>query len=371
MDFGIPKEIQEGEGRLAVTPAAVNALVRRGNRVFVQTGAGATSGFHDEDFLEVGATVVHTPDEAFGRAEVVVKVSAPTREELGYLHSGQTLMTFLNLAIAPREVVDGLLSKEITTVAFEMIEEPDGNRPVLVPMSEIAGRMAVQVAGHFLETVGGGKGKLLSGVPGVPPVDVAILGAGTVGYNAARSLVGVGAHVAVLDRSVKKLNRFDEVFCGAVDTMNAMDYNLRKVLRFADVFVGCILAPSGRAPHIITTEMVKSMRPKSVILDISIDQGGCVETSRPTTHADPTYVAEGIIHYCVPNMTAHVARTATHALANVLAPILVLMAETGVAAAISDDGALRKGVMTHAGHVMSPYVAESHGVEHKDLDELI
>jgi alanine dehydrogenase len=371
VDFGIPREIQKGEGRLAVTPAAVNALVRRGNRVFVQTGAGAVSGFDDEDFLDVGATVVHTPEEAFGRAEVIVKVSAPTEDELSYLHSGQTLMTFLNLAIAPKSVVEGLLKKDITTVAFEMIEEPNGNKPVLLPMSEIAGRMTVQVAGNLLETTSGGKGKLVGGVPGVPPVEVAILGAGTVGYNAARSLVGVGAHVSVLDRNVEKLRCFDEMFCGGVNTMIAMDFNIRKVLRFADVFVGCILASSGRTPRVVTTEMVRSMRPKSVILDISIDQGGCVETSRPTTHMDPTYLSEGIIHYCVPNMTAHVARTATHALANVLAPMLVLMAETGVAAAISDDGTLRKGVMTHAGHVMSPHVAESHGIEAKDLDDLV
>jgi len=353
MNFGVPREVREFEGRVGLTPAGVHALVQAGHQVYVEHDAGKVAGFSDEEYRQVGAQIVYSAAEAYGRAGVVVKVTRPVEAEYDLFVPGQTLMCFLHLAVASLDLAEALKQHDITVIAYETIQEADGRLPVLLPTSQVAGRMAPQIAGQLLESVHGGRGILLSGIPGVPPAAVVILGGGVVGTNAARAFLGLGAQVTVLDRSYARLEALDDLFKGCVTTMLATPYNIERVLRFADVVVGAVLVPGQRAPVLITRSMMRQMRPRAAFIDYSIDQGGCAETSRPTNHRHPTYVDEDVIHYTVPNVPARVPRTASHALTNAALPYLLAIGEQGLETALERQPALRRGVVVWRGEVQT------------------
>ncbi len=359
MNFGVPREVRPREYRVGLTPAAVDALAKQGHQVFVEREAGSGAGFSDEAYRAAGGQIVYDAKEAYKRADVVVKVARPTADEYSHFRTGQTLLSFLQLAVASPDLVEALEEWALTTIAYEMIEDDRGHLPVLLPTSEVAGRMAPIVAGQMLGSINGGRGILLSGIPGVPPAAVVILGAGVLGMNAARAFHGIGADVTVLDKNLKTLQRIDESFHGRVATMLATPYNIVKVVAFADVLVGAAAVPGERAPMLVTREMVRSMRPRAVIVDFAIDSGGCIETSHPTNHVNPTYVEESIIHYCVPNVPALVARTASYALSNAVLPYVQLIGEQGIDAAINQCVELRRGVNTLDGRVIHPVLAAS------------
>lgn len=371
MDIGVPKEVRQYEKRVGITPGGVHLLVRKGHRVFVQSGAGEGCGFSDDNYQAAGAEIVFAAEEAHGRADVVLKVTAPLPEEYELLHEGQVIFAFFHLAAAPRQLVDTLLQQKITAIAYETAQNPDGRLPVLVPMSEIAGRMAPSIASHCLSTPAGGKGILLGGIPGVPAAEVVIIGGGVVGYNAARSFLGMGAHVTILDRRVAILQRLDSLLGGHLNTMVATQHNISRVCRYLDVLVGCILVPGARTPHVVTIDMVRSMRPRSVILDIAIDQGGCVETSHPTTLGDPTFVRERIVHYCVPNMPGRAARTSSHALTNASVPFLLDFLEADSERILVENPALAAGVNTYGGHLVNKSVAASTNMKAEALESIV
>ena len=358
MNIGIPRERRPFEYRVGMAPRGVQLLTRQGHICYVEHNAGRGSGFSDQDYQGAGARVVYSPEEAFLRGDLVLKFQRPMDKELAWMREGQILMGFLMLPSARRDKVITLTEKKITAISYELIEEKDGTLPVLKPMSQIAGRMCAQVAARCLENGTGGKGILLGGVPGVPSAEVIIIGAGAVGIEATRAFLGVGASVHVLDRHLRPLQRVDEIFGGRVVTMVSHPFNLASVCTFADVLVSCVRVPGQRAPIVVTREMVKKMRPRSLIMDISIDEGGSVETSRPTQHDRPTFVEEGVLHYCVPNMAGVVARTATHAYLNAAWPYIQTLAAEGVENAIAKDPALAKGVIIHAGVILDPRLAE-------------
>lgn len=349
MDFGIPREIRPGEHRVGITPPGADALVRAGHRVRIEVGAGRGAGFADHEFESVGAQLVYSAEEVWRRAGVIVKVTRPTAAEHAHF-LGQTLLSFLHLTVASPDLLAALREREMTAIACEMIQAEDGTFPVLHPTSEVAGRLAPVIAGALLETTvvtgpsAGGRGILLSGIPGVPPANVVILGAGVVGTSAARAFLGAGAQVTILDRDVVRLRHLDELCGGRVVTMVATPYNLEKAVAFADVLIGAVYVVGERAPVLVTRAMVASMRPRAVLIDFSIDQGGCVETSRPTSHHNPVYVEEGVIHYCVPNVPARVARTASHAWTNAILPYLLTLGTLGLDEALRVSAPLRHGL---------------------------
>lgn len=349
MDIGIPCERRAEEYRVGLTPAGVELLCGSGHRCYVEKGAGLGAGFADADYARVGAQIVYTGEEAYGRADLVVKVARPTAAELAWLRPSQTVMAFWHLASASPDNLAALTQNQVTAIAYETIQSADGSLPVLRSMSQIAGRMAASVAASLLRNDRGGKGILLGGVPGVPPAEVVILGAGVVGTNAARAFAGAGASVYVLDLVYDRLVRLTELVPTAI-TMVAHPFNVRKVVKFADVLVGAVLVPGARAPLVVTRELVQTMKPRSLIIDVAIDQGGCVETSRPTSHQASTFVAENILHYCVPNMTGVLGRTATHALNNATWPYVQAIAAQGLETALAQDPSLALGVATHKGN---------------------
>ena len=353
MDIGVPRERRPDENRVGLTPAGVQLLTADGHTCYIENGAGLGAGFRNEDYTLAGGQLVFSGEEAYGRADLVLKVSRPTGEELAWLRAGQTVMTFWHLASASPDNLETLLGQKITAIALEMIEADDGTLPVLRPMSQIAGRMAAGIAAGLMRNDRGGKGILLGGVPGVPPAEVVILGAGNVGSYAARAFRGLGASVTVLDHNLHRLEQIYEHLDGAT-TMVSHSFNIQKVVKFADVLVGAVLSPGARAPILVTREMVRTMRPRSVVLDIAIDQGGCVETSRPTSHRTPIFVEENVIHYCVPNMPGTLGRTATHALNNAAWPFVQLIAAQGAEAALEQNPALARGVATHNGQIRAP-----------------
>ncbi len=343
MDIGIPAERRSGEHRVGLTPVGVRLLVGDGHRVFVERGAGLGAGFEDDDYARAGAHIVYSGEEAYRRSQTVVKVAAPTAAELDWVAEGQTIVGFLHLASAPPDTLQTLQARQVTAVAYEQIALDDGALPVLKPLSQICGRMAVQIAGRILQNDCGGNGVLLSGVTGVPPANVVIIGAGTVGFQAARAFAGLGAHVFLLDHDLTRLQAVDEQLDGRAVTMVAHEFNIARMCAFADVVIGAVLVTGQRAPVVVPREVVRGMRPRSVILDISIDQGGCIETSRPTTHDSPTYLEAGVWHYCVPNIPGVVARTATHAYLNAAWPYIRALAAHG-RHALRDDPTLERGV---------------------------
>jgi alanine dehydrogenase len=360
MNIGIPRERRDLEKRVGLTPYGVDLLTRAGNICYVETRAGLGAGFTDYHYERVGGHMVYSGEEVYGRSDLVLKAVRPTDEELGWLREGQIIAGFLHLAAARRNKVEALLRKGITAIAYEAIEKDDGTLPALRPMSEVAGRMAPQLAATFLQSNHGGRGVLLSGVPGIPPARVAILGAGVLGANAARAFVGTGASVHLLDHDQERLREMDTRFQGCVTTMVSYPFNIARVARFAEVLVGAILVPGARAPVCVTRKMVRSMKRGAVILDFSIDQGGCVETSRPTTLRDPVYVEDGVVHFCVPNVPGAVPRTATHAFNNAIWPYIRRIAEVGLEEAAAESPALTRGIVVRDSKVVNEALAAAY-----------
>jgi alanine dehydrogenase len=350
MNIGIPKERRPFEYRVGVSPAGVDILVQQGHTVYVEHEAGLGAGFSDLEYEHAGASIVYSGHEVYGRAELLLKVTRPVQEEIEWLNPETTLMGFLHLASARQGRVEGLVEKKTTAIAYEQIQLPDGSLPVLHSLSQIGGRMAPQIAARFLQNNLGGKGILLGGVAGVPPAEVIIIGAGAAGTNAAVAFLGLGAHVTVLDKSMESLQRLHDRYPQIV-TMISTRRNIERACNYADVVLGVVLVPGERAPIVLTREMLKTMKPRSLLIDMSIDQGGCFETSRPTTHDHPTYVEEGILHYCVPNVPAVVARTSTHAFVNAAMPYIMKVATCGAEAAIAKDASLEMGVNTFKGEM--------------------
>lgn len=359
MIIGVPRETHRHEHRVALAPFAVARLVQQGHTVLVEKGAGEGAHFSDVDFQKAGAQVVYSSEEAFKRPDIVCRVSVLSTDEIALVKPGSTLCSFHHLAVAPRENVERLMALEATLIGYEIIRSAQGHLSVLLPLSEMAGQMAVHIAAYYLQNQPGGRGILVGNVPGVPPPTVLILGAGTVGRAAARQALASGCHVIVLDADMAKLRALNREAGAQAVTVVAGLTRLERYTAIADVVIGAVLVPGGRAPFIVTEEMVAAMKPGSVIIDVSIDQGGCVETSRPTTIDHPTFVSHGVIHYCVPNMTANVARTASRVLANALLPYVERLAGSGVEAALASDPGLAAGVYMYRGKVVNERLAQS------------
>lgn len=359
MEFGIPKEVRDkqSEARVGLTPAGVRGLVRDGHTVYVQGQAGLGAGFSDDEYAQQGAKIVYTAEEVYGRSDVVVKVGRPMQKEYRLFRPGQTIFSFLHMQVASPDLFEALHDKEITAIAYEMIRDEDGFFPVLLPMSEVAGRLAPIIAGQLLMNIHGGRGTLLSGIPGVTRGSVVVVGAGVLGKNATRAFLGIGAQVIVMDSNIRKLECIDDLTSGRVTTMLATQHNLDRISEFTDVLVGAIQKPGRRAEQVITRDMVRRMRPGSVILDFSIDDGGCTETSRPTTLRDPIYVAEEVIHYCVPNTPAAVARTTSYGLTNALLPYLQDLGKLGLLGMIEQRPGFAHGINLYQGNLAHPEIA--------------
>ena len=347
MNVGIPKERRPFEFRVGLSPAGVEILAQNGHKIFVEHEAGLMAGFSDAEYEKAGARLVYSTEEVFGRADLLLKVARPMKEELDWLRPRSMLTGLLHLASARQDKIDVLLEKKITAIAFEQITAPDGSLPVLRPFSQIGGVMAAQIAARLLQNNWGGKGILMGGMPGVPPAEIVIIGAGVVGTYATQMFLGMGAHVTVIDRSLAALQHIWDRFPNIV-TMLSTKRNLERSVAYADVVLGAVLSSGQRAPIVVTREMVRSMKPRSVIMDVSIDEGGCVETSRPTTHEHPVYIEEGILHYCVPNIPGAVARTATHAFVNAAMPYITEMAELGPDEVLNNPS-IEAAVNTHNG----------------------
>ena len=367
---GVPKEVKDNEQRVSMQPDGVSELVHYGHEVVVEAGAGIGAGFEDEEYRSCGASVVDTPDEVFEAAGLIVKVKEPVPEEHDRFREGQELFTYLHLA-ADKDLTQFLMERKIDSIAYETVESPDGSLPLLTPMSEVAGRMAIQAAAHHLESTQGGAGLLLGGVPGTPAARVTIIGGGVVGTEAAKIALGMRAIVSVLDTNPKRLAYLSDIFEGRADLVIPNRARTAAYVRGADVVIGAVLVAGAKAPKIVTRDMVASMRDGSVIVDVAVDQGGCIETSRPTTHSDPTYVEEGVVHYCVANIPGAVARTSTLALTSVTLPYLLEIADNGVEGAAQRDPVLAKGLSTLNGHLVSEPVAEAHDLSFETVEELL
>ncbi|HZT38783.1 MAG TPA: alanine dehydrogenase [Bryobacteraceae bacterium] len=370
MIIGVPKEVKDHESRVGLVPSGVTALCEAGHRVLVQSGAGTASSLTDREYEDAGASIVSSAGEVWRRADLVVKVKEPQPSEYEFLRPGLVLFTYLHLAPLP-ELTEKLLEKRVNAVAYETIRETDGSLPLLTPMSEVAGRMAVQVGAQYLEAPNGGRGILLGGVPGVAPANVAILGGGVVGHNAAKTAVGLGAHVTIIDKNLNRLRELDDIYSSAVVTLASNMYTVRETLRQADLVIGAVLIPGAAAPKIVRRSMISEMKKGSVIVDVAIDQGGCLETSRPTTHTNPVYSVDGVLHYCVSNMPAAVPHTSTFGLTNATFPYLLELANKGLERACEDNNAIREGVNTYQGSITYPAVAESQNRPWKELMAVI
>jgi alanine dehydrogenase len=367
MQVGIPRELKDHEYRVAITPVGVHELVSAGHEVLIQHDAGAGSAISDSEYVEVGATVVDDPDELWSRADLVLKVKEPIAEEYHRMRQGQVLFTYLHLA-ASRELTEALCKSGITAVAYETVELPGGRLPLLAPMSEVAGRMAPQVGAHLLEREQGGRGVLMGGVSGVAAAKVVVLGGGMAGQNAAWIAAGMEAEVVLVDTNVDKLRYVDAIHKGRIMTLVSSRRTVQELVLQADMVVGAVLIPGARAPRLVSRELVSRMKQGSVLVDISIDQGGCFETSHVTTHSDPTYVVDGVVHYCVGNMPGAVPHTSTYALTNVTIPYAAQIATLGVDEAIRRDEALAKGVNVYQGELTSQPVAEAHQLDWRPLE---
>ncbi len=362
MIIGVPKEIKDQEHRVAMTPAGVQGLTAHGHQVFIERGAGQGAGMGDEEYGEVGAEIVPRAAELYARAEMVCKVKEPQPSEYTYLRAGQILFAFLHLA-PDLELTRSLLERQIVGIAYETVETDDGRKPLLEPMSEVAGRMAIPIAATHLSSPGGGRGVLLSGVAGVPPATVTILGGGIVGFHAAKMAAGMGALVYLLDVDVSRMRSLAALLPPNVTTLMSNPISIEECVKRADVLVGAVLIPGAKAPRLVTREMIKRMKPGSVVVDVSVDQGGCVETTHPTTHSNPTYQVDGVIHYCVANMPGAFGRTSTFALTNVTLPYILEIAERGWRRAARAKPEIVKGLNLVHGHVTYPAVAKAHGME--------
>ncbi len=364
MIIGVPKEIKNNENRVGMVPSGVKALKDHGHTVLVQSNAGAGIGITNDDYMKAGATIIETPKEVFTKADMIVKVKEPLPEEYSLLREGQILYTYLHLAPA-LQLTKALMERKVTAVAYETIQPEDGSLPLLTPMSEVAGRMSTQIGAHLLEKASGGKGVLLGGVPGVPRAKVTILGGGVSGINAARIAAGMNAQVSILDVSAKRLEYLDHIFGGTIQTLFSNYENIEKSVCEADLVIGAVLIAGAKAPKLVTKEHISQMSPGSVVVDIAIDQGGCVETIKTTSHDNPTYTVNGVIHYAVPNMPGAVARTSTYALTNVTLKYALMLADMGFKDAIAKDPALYKGVNVYNGKVSYLQVAKDLGLPYE------
>jgi alanine dehydrogenase len=367
---GIPREVKNHEYRVAITPAGVHELTRAGHRVFVEAGAGVGSSIPDADFAAAGAAILPTADEVWAEGDLILKVKEPVASEYHRIRAGQTLFTYLHLA-ASRECTDALLAAGATAIAYETVQLPNGSLPLLAPMSEVAGRLAPQVGAYNLMRFSGGRGVLPGGVPGVVPAKAAVIGAGVSGWHATTIAAGMGFDVTLLDRDIAKLREADRFFGTRIKTVASNAFELERAALEADLVIGAVLIPGAKAPKLVSDELVSRMKPGSVLVDIAIDQGGCFEDSRPTTHADPTFKVHGSVFYCVANMPGAVANTSTYALTNVTLPYAVELANKGWKEACRTDHALALGLNVHAGELTYSPVAEAHGLLSLKLDEVL
>ena len=370
MIVGLPKEVKDNEYRVGLVPAGVKALTSGGHSVLVQTQAGDGSGITDQEYVRAGAEIVGSAEDVWSRAEMVVKVKEPIAQEYGLLREGLILFTYLHLAPA-RELTRALLDSGVIGVAYETITNNQGHLPLLTPMSEVAGRMSIQVGATYLEKINGGRGVLLGGVPGVIPGRVTIIGGGVVGINAAKIAVGFGASVIIIDRDLERLRYLDDIFGSRIRTLASNPYTIAESVAASDLVVGAVLVPGAAAPKLVTRDMLRDMPRGSVIVDVAVDQGGCIETTKPTTHSQPTYYVENVLHYGVTNMPGAVPRTSTFALTNATLPLCLALAKYGVIEAIRRDPHLKRGLNTYKGKVTYQAVAENQGLEYSPIDNLI
>jgi alanine dehydrogenase len=371
MDIGIANESRHLENRVALTPAGTRTLINAGHTVYLEQGAGEVSGFADQEYLKIGAKIVYSCEEVFLRSKLILKVRPPTPEEYRIMPGEQIVLSSFHLAAASTENIKMLLEKKITAIGFEVIEDDEGYLPALVPMSELAGQMSIIIAGCYLSNNGGGRGILLGGAAGIPPATVVVLGAGTLGMNAVRTAKGIGCNVIMFDKDIGRLRDANEIFHKQIVTYLPFEYNLEKAIRIADVLVGAVLIHGEQPPKLITEEMIKLMKPKSIIIDAAIDQGGCVETSRPTDWANPVFEKHNVTHFCVPNMPSNISRTATYALSNAILPYVARIAEAGLEKALRQDAGLARGVYTHKGKAVKRVVASRLGIKEKCLKDML
>jgi len=370
MIIGVPREVKDHESRVGLVPHGVSTLVEAGHEVVVQSRAGALSSITDDEYLAAGARIAPTAAEVWGGAEIVVKVKEPQPSEYGYFRKDLTLFTYLHLAPLP-ELTAKLLETQVTAIAYETIQEKDGSLPCLVPMSEVAGRMAAQVGAQYLEAPNGGRGLLLAGIPGVAPANVVVLGGGVVGHNAAKIAYGLGANVTIIDRNLNRLRELDDIYRGSVTTLASNAWTISESLRLADLVIGAVLIPGASAPKLVTRKMLANMKQGAVMVDVAIDQGGCFETSHGTTHTDPVYYVDNVLHYCVSNMPAAVPHTSTYGLTNATFPYLLQLASKGPKQAIQSNPAMALGVNTFQGKCVYKGVAESQNIPYTDLATLL
>lgn len=370
MIIGLPKEIKDNEYRVGLTPAGVRALKDAGHEIRVEKSAGEGSGFEDSLYERAGATIIGSADEIWAAADMIVKVKEPIAPEYPRMREGQLLFTYLHLA-PDVELTQELLKRKVTGIAYETITDRRGTLPLLTPMSEVAGRMAIQVGAHYLEKMSGGRGILLGGVPSVPAARVVIIGGGVVGTNAAKIAVGMGAHVTIIDNNLDRLRELDDIFLSKISTLASSAYMIQDAISQADLIVGAVLVPGAAAPKLVTRTMLKEVPNGAVIVDVAVDQGGCIETTHPTTHSNPTFYVEGVLHYCVANMPGAVPRTSTFALTNATLPYALKLANKGFLQAIADDPFLKEGVNTYAGQCTYEAVASAQGIPYSPLEFLI
>jgi alanine dehydrogenase len=367
MNFGVLKEDRRLERRVALSPAGVQSLTAAGHHVFVEQHAGLLSMFNDSDYTAAGAVIVYSAEEVINRSQALLKISPPANGELALLGIGQIFFSAFHLVVSDRKITEGLLAKKTTAITYELIEDHHGHLPVLQAMSEIGGQLSIQAAAHFLQGEEGGRGLLLGGIPGIPPASVVILGAGTVGRTAARVALGLGAAVTVLDNDLSRLREIENHFHWKIATALATEVNVSRTVQFADVVIGAVMLKGERTPHVVTEDMVKTMKKGSVIVDVAIDQGGCVETSRPTTIDDPVFIEHGVVHFCVPNMPAMVSRTATVGLTNAILPYLHSIGKDGIEQALRIDPGFAKGACTFSGYCTNRVVSKIFSLPYKDL----